>query len=362
MGADLHRALAEFSLRHGISIRQRVLDECVTDLLNAARIVTECLRSGNKVLFFGNGGSAADAQHLSAELVGRYKANRAPLAAMSLNIDASALTAIGNDFGFEEVFSRQIEALARPGDVVVAITTSGSSRNITNAIASARKQKARVIGLTSTRAGADFSRSCDVVIRVPSSDTARIQEMHIALGHVLCELIDYCQSTPFSDVRQSPSNASKLIALDELVAIREYLRTDGKTVVWTNGCFDIVHAGHIDSLMSARMHGDVLVVGLNSDSSVRSLKGAERPFFSVAQRATMLSAFEMVDYVVIFDDLTPTSVLERLRPDVHCKGDDYKDKSLPESDVVEKYGGRVVFLPLVPGLSTTAVLQRTRAS
>jgi D-sedoheptulose 7-phosphate isomerase len=150
----------------------------------------ECsLRAGGKLLLFGNGGSAADAQHISAELVIRYKADRAAIPAIALTTDTSALTACGNDLGFEAIFSRQIQALGRPGDVALGISTSGNSPNVLLALAEARRRGVHTIGLTSGTGG-KMPALCDVVLAVPSKVTARIQEMHILIGHMLCKALE----------------------------------------------------------------------------------------------------------------------------------------------------------------------------
>jgi D-sedoheptulose 7-phosphate isomerase len=159
------------------------------DVERAARLMADALRAGRTLLFCGNGGSAADAQHLAAEFMGRYMRERAPLPALSLTVDTSALTAIGNDYGFDRVFARQLSGIARPGDVLVAISTSGRSRNVVEAIAAARERGVAVVGLTG-RSGGDMAGLCDVCIKVPSDATPRIQELHIVVGHVLCELVE----------------------------------------------------------------------------------------------------------------------------------------------------------------------------
>lgn len=143
--------------------------------------------------------------------------------------------------------------------------------------------------------------------------------------------------------------------------LREHWRQQGKVVVWTNGCFDLLHVGHLRSLQVARSRGDVLVVGVNSDASVAWLKGPGRPIFPAAERVELLSGLACVDHVIVFEETTPETALSRLRPDVHCKGADYAPphgKPIPEARVVEAYGGRVEFLPLLPGLSTSEAIQR----
>ena len=156
---------------------------------------------------------------------------------------------------------------------------------------------------------------------------------------------------------------SKTLPWDKLLQMRQQWRDSGKTVVWTNGCFDLLHAGHVHSLRSARRLGDVLVVGLNSDDSVRRIKGPGRPIIPASERAEILAALECVDYVVIFDETTPEAALSRLKPDIHCKGAEYappNGRPVPEREVVAAYGGRIEYLPLVSGVSTTDLVRRIR--
>ena len=154
-----------------------------------AALLTSTLKNKGKILFMGNGGSAADAQHLAAEFVGRFKKNRAPLAALALSTDTSILTAVGNDFGFEEVFTRQVEALGKAGDVVVGISTSGNSKNIIAAIKKAKQLGMKTIGFTGKQEG-ELNKITDIALSIPSSDTPRIQEMHILAGHIICEIVE----------------------------------------------------------------------------------------------------------------------------------------------------------------------------
>lgn len=158
-------------------------------MLEAAQRCSTALAAGNKVLLCGNGGSAADAQHIAAELIGRFIDDRRSLPAVALTTDTSALTAIANDYGYEQVFSRQIEGLAVPGDVLIAISTSGNSANVNRAAVSARERQCQVIGLSGKSGGA-LAALCDTALVVPSDITARIQESHILIGHILCDLIE----------------------------------------------------------------------------------------------------------------------------------------------------------------------------
>jgi D-sedoheptulose 7-phosphate isomerase len=146
-------------------------------------------RGGGKVLFCGNGGSAADAQHLAAELSGRFYTDRPPLFAEALHVNTSYVTAVANDFGYDEVFARMVEAAGRPGDVLAAFSTSGNSPNILKAVAKAKEQGMTVIGFTGATGG-KMASLCDILLNVPSTDTPRIQESHILIGHIVCEMVE----------------------------------------------------------------------------------------------------------------------------------------------------------------------------
>ena len=155
----------------------------------AANLAIDTLKGGGKILIFGNGGSAADAQHIAAELTGRYKKERRGLSAIALSTDTSALTAIGNDYGYSDVFSRQYEALPRKNELAWGISTSGNSQNVLKALKLAQQMGCKTLGF-SGRDGGEMVGLCDVLLIAPSSDTPRIQEMHILMGHILCDLIE----------------------------------------------------------------------------------------------------------------------------------------------------------------------------
>ena len=165
------------------------IEEMTPQIETAAKLVVETLQRGNKILLCGNGGSASDAQHIAAELSGRYKKDRRALAGIALTTDSSALTAIANDYGYDRVFDRQVEALAREGDLLIGISTSGNSLNIISAFAVANLLGCQTIGL-SGKGGGEMNRICRLNLVVPSDDTPRIQEMHILIGHILCQAVD----------------------------------------------------------------------------------------------------------------------------------------------------------------------------
>ena len=176
------------------------LDECSHNIDNmksnlylaiekSINYIKNSINTGGKIIFFGNGGSASDSQHLCAEFVGRYKKDRSPLAAISLNTDTSILTAVANDMGYEKVFERQVEALAKKEDVIFAISTSGSSKNVINAVVAGKKKGIKIIALTGKK-DSELSNLSDVSIKVPSDKVNHIQEMHIIIGHFICEIIE----------------------------------------------------------------------------------------------------------------------------------------------------------------------------
>ena len=178
-----------------LALSRDALERATQDagLLDVARkiadVIASSLRGGNKLLLAGNGGSAADAQHIAAEIIGRYKKDRPAYAAIALTTDTSALTAIGNDYGFEQIFARQVEGLGRRGDVLLALTTSGRSPNILAALKTARQHGLITVGFTGAK-GAGMAASCDHLLIAPSEDTAVIQQIHLTLAHGICDVIE----------------------------------------------------------------------------------------------------------------------------------------------------------------------------
>ena len=185
MTADILRS----NLERSIEVHSRMVAACLPAMIAAAEALVSAYRSGHKALFFGNGGSAADAQHLAAEFVGRYLRERDPMPALALNANSSAVTAIGNDYGYELVFARQLQALAAPGDVAVAISTSGNSASVIEAVKCARHLAVFTIALTGA-SGGKLRGIVDALIAVPCEETPRIQECHILVGHALCDAVE----------------------------------------------------------------------------------------------------------------------------------------------------------------------------
>ncbi len=181
------------SIRASIDVEQTLLNDSntVAEIARACSAIVAAFQQGNKLLLFGNGGSAADAQHIAAEFVGRFAFNRAALPAIALGVNGSCLTAIGNDYGFDQAFSRQVEALGRVGDVAVGISTSGTSPNILEGLATAKKMGLRTIALTGQTGGKlRGSGDVDSCISAPTDETPRIQECHILIGHAICEIVE----------------------------------------------------------------------------------------------------------------------------------------------------------------------------
>ena len=320
--------------------------ELATDMLIGA------LRMGRKVLSCGNGGSAGDAQHIASEMINRFETERPALAAVSLVPDSSVVTAISNDYAYEVVFSRQVEALGREGDILIAFSTSGNSDNILRAIDAAHQRKMRVIAMTGKDGGKIARRlqRFDVEIRAPAQETARIQEIHLLAIHLLCKVLD----ASFSST--APQTIDK-IQKDRrnLVVATKGLRP----LVFTNGVFDILHRGHVDYLQKARSMGACLVVGINSDASVRRLgKGAERPIQREDDRTHILAGLSSVDFVTLFDEDTPARLIETLVPDVLVKGGDYKVENIVGAEYILARGGSVETIDFEHAVSTTSIVRR----
>ncbi|MBR9920217.1 MAG: D-sedoheptulose 7-phosphate isomerase [Bacteroidetes bacterium] len=178
-------------LEKAAAVKNHMLEDeqMMLQIENVTKVMVRCFQQGGKVLFCGNGGSAADAQHIAAELSGRFYLDREPLFAEALHVNSSFLTAVANDYGYEEVYARMVKAAGRKGDVLVGLSTSGSSPNILKALRAARKQEMTTIGMTGA-GGQSMVVDCDYVLMAPSTDTPRIQEAHITMGHIFCELIE----------------------------------------------------------------------------------------------------------------------------------------------------------------------------
>ncbi|QJB55168.1 D-sedoheptulose 7-phosphate isomerase [Pseudodesulfovibrio sp. zrk46] len=174
----------------GLAARKAFFETKSELVVDISRAMAVCLASGGKIMFCGNGGSAADSQHLAAEFTNRFKLERPPLPGLALTTDTSALTAIGNDYSFDEVFSKQLQALGRPGDILVGLSTSGTSSNVIRAMREAKRNDIITVGLAG-QSGGEMSAVSDFLVTVPSGDTPVIQEIHIAAGHMLCHLVDH---------------------------------------------------------------------------------------------------------------------------------------------------------------------------
>jgi D-sedoheptulose 7-phosphate isomerase len=179
------------AIQHSIHVKEELLSDAkfIGDIQKIAEKIIECYRQDGKVLFCGNGGSAADAQHLAAELSGRFYFDRPPLYAEALHVNSSYLTAVANDYSYEEIFARLVKGMGRKGDILVGISTSGNSANILKALAAAKSKEMITIGFTGT-GGGKMKEMCNYLLAVPSADTPRIQESHIMIGHIICQLVE----------------------------------------------------------------------------------------------------------------------------------------------------------------------------
>ncbi|MEO0096333.1 MAG: D-sedoheptulose 7-phosphate isomerase [candidate division WOR-3 bacterium] len=182
--------LIKAQINESINLKKALLrDEFIDTIITVGKVVANAYKNNKKVILFGNGGSAADAQHIAAELVGKYRLVRSGLPALALTTNTSIITAIGNDFSFDDVFSHQIETFGEEGDIAIGITTSGKSKNVINGLKKARKRRLTTIVLTG-KDGMQLKKITDYCICVPSVDTPRIQEIHITIGHIICEIVE----------------------------------------------------------------------------------------------------------------------------------------------------------------------------
>lgn len=177
------------AFEESINIKERFVQKYAPLIEEVSNLIASAFSDGRKLLIFGNGGSACDASHIAAEFVNRFKIDRPGLPAISLNTDMAVLTSISNDYNFNDVFARQIKTLAEEGDIVIAISTSGTSKNVLKAIEAAKKRHTKTIAFTGQK-GVEFASRCDYAFIVPSEDTPRIQETHITLGHVICQMVE----------------------------------------------------------------------------------------------------------------------------------------------------------------------------
>ncbi len=348
--------IIEQDLNKWIKLGEEVSNQLSVPLQHAAMVLRGALSMGRKVLSCGNGGSAGDAQHIASELVNRFETERMALPAISLVPDSSVVTAIANDYGYEVLFSRQVEALGQSGDVLLAFSTSGNSINVMRAIEAAHHRNMRVIAFTGKDGGkiAKMLGKQDVEIRVPSNETARIQEMHLFSIHSLCKYIDlHFTGQQFQKPEKIQFDHASLATL-----------TAGlMPIVFTNGVFDILHRGHVHILQQAKKLGAYLVVGINSDASVRRLgKGSDRPINSENDRAALIAALECVDFVTIFNEDTPAQLISTIKPDVLVKGGDYQLDQIAGADFVKQNGGIVTTIAFEHDRSTTQLITRIRNS
>ncbi len=330
-----------------------------SNLAKVSKLIWDCISSGGHIYIAGNGGSAAEAQHFAGELIGRFSNFRKPFPAVALNSDVAVLTCIANDFGYEEIFSRQIEALVTSKDLVIVLSTSGKSRNIERVLEEAAKKRAKTVLFT----GANFVAREDLevshLITSPSSKVSLIQEFHLACIHIICQCLEefndeVSYKRPTSERGQKFYN--NFFYFSEFMNSEEKLDSSGSECIFLNGCFDLLHAGHFSLLREANNHEGSIVVAINSDRSVRLLKGESRPIIDEKIRAQNLLATGYVDLVLIFDEDTPLEVIKVLKPLKIVTGSEYRNLSFPERDYVEQYGGVFHFIEKVEGFSTTSMV------
>lgn len=355
--------LKEVFIQHKFIQRKRTFSNISHDqserLISLTEMIFDTYKSGSRILAFGNGGSAAESQHFVAELVGRYHTERAPLDAVALNADTAIITAISNDFGYEEIFSRQVRGYSRKNDLVIGFSTSGKSNNVIKALKEAIARGCNVALFTGENKVDECIEKNAIIVRSPSSSTALIQEIHLSYIHILCEMLDLLiqDENYFRKAINFVPKSDSIYGLTELEQLIAFLRDSlHLSIGFVNGCFDILHQGHLELLSRARESVDILVVAINSDNSVKRIKGDPRPILNQMERARALLATGNVDYVITFDELTPIEVIRVIKPSVVFKGSEYAETDMPERPTVESYGGIFQFIQAVPGISTSRII------
>lgn len=322
----------------------------IQQIEDLAREIASAIQNGKRIYAFGNGGSAAEAQHFTTELIGRFIGNRRSLPAISLSADSSALTCIANDFGYDKVFSRQVEGLVQNGDVVVGFTTSGKSTNVLEGLATAKNLGGLSVLITGNHQR-DISTLADIVLQIGGEITAIIQEIHLMAIHILCDLIEENLGLKSGETK---------ISIEKIIYEKQFkaeLMSDSNSRVWVNGCFDVLHEGHLLLLNVASRAGTELIVGLNSDASVRRLKGQGRPVISELKRARTIAQLPFVDSVIIFDGDNPLEILKLVRPNVVVKGGSYSEVFFVEKEFLSEINCEVIFTDQIPDLSTTNIIK-----
>jgi D-sedoheptulose 7-phosphate isomerase len=345
-------------IRREIETRCRQLlaisDSQIEQIETLAKGISNAFKSGKTLYAFGNGGSAAEAQHFTTELIGRLKENRKSLPAISLCSDISAMTCIANDFGYGAIFSRQVEGLVKEGDFVFGFTTSGNSKNVIAGLDAARKMGGVAILITGQIPLA-MNHLADIVIQIGGNETAIIQESHLMLIHILSELIEINLELKLPPVE----NQIPRIIYD--YDFKRELLPNHESIVWVNGCFDILHEGHLLLLSTASRAGSFLVVGINSDSSVKKLKGDSRPVIPEMSRARTLAQLPFVDLVIIFSQEDPREILKVVRPNVVLKGNNYRTENFKEKDFLLEINCDIRFTPHIEGVSSSALIRNIQA-
>lgn len=328
-----------------------ITDEQITQLDELAMEIVAAFKSGRRLYAFGNGGSAAEAQHFTTELIGRFKGNRQSLPAISLNSDMSAITCIANDFGYEQVFSRQLEGLLNSGDIVVAFSTSGTSPNVLKGLDVASAIGAKTTLFTGSNSQTQLKPG-QRTIALGGNETALIQEMHLAIIHILCDAIEVLlEFQPNQNIRVHREVINDYELTSDVIP-------KNKDLVWVNGCFDIIHEGHLLLLEIAARQGNHLIVGVNSDESVRQIKGEGRPFIPELYRAKTLARLPYVDQVIIFSDLNPLTLLQKIEPHCVVKDSSYELINYPEKEYLLANKTKIVYTRHISDLSTTAIVSR----
>lgn len=331
-------------------LRDHVCGSEAESVVAVATTVSNCIEQGGTLFVLSDGASKGIAANVAAQLCRRHLLDGGRLPVVSLCVSTWGMPE--ND----EDCVRPVAVIGRIGDVLLALVTQSHECALRCVLAEARRRGIQSVVITGP--GVQCAQEvAELAVVIPTRTHDHWRDCVLLIATAPCTQ----DSNARAAIRASDAEARrKVVPWDRVLRAREVLRRAGKRVVWTNGCFDLVHVGHVRFLQEAKKCGDALIVGVNSDESVQRLKGRGRPIVCAEERMEVLAALESVTYVVMMEQDAPTGMLAELRPDVHCKGREYGPggKPLPEADVVRSWGGRIELIPMVPGQSTTALIGR----
>jgi len=330
----------------------RITEKEMAQIELLAEKITHSLKSGKKLYVFGSDDGSPQAQYLSNQISASFDTYQYQCSTSIVNSNLSTFFCISTKVSDEDFTSKLIGQIVQEGDITLSLGNTGNLQNALRELKAAKRQG----GVTALIAGSDLEidqEAADFVVNFGNIETTVTRETQLILMNILIETIEVKMG--FKNVKQNISKPYIFHDYEfDVLSIKEW-----KTIVWVNGCFDILHEGHLLLLRSASRLGTHTIVGINSDDSVKKLKGENRPIISEINRARMLSQLPYVDAVVIFSETSPLEILKRIQPKIVVKGAVYKDKEFPEKEFLQQIGCEIIFTEHLSGLSTSKIIENS---